>query len=170
MTKRCRDCGAEKPPEDFTTGKAKCKPCLAARARAGRAANPEKNRAATATWRAANPETVRALYAAWVKANPERHRARNAIRNARVRLAALAALGGKCVQCGATEGLDIDHIHGDGFEHRRYEHAVTYIGRMARTGQPDPRLQLLCEPCHVTKTTAEARMRRAGKSRDKVES
>lgn len=51
---------------------------------------------------------------------------------------------GRCVQCGAP-GTDVDHItHGD--DHRLAN------------------LQLLCHPCHNTKTQAEAQAARQAKS------
>jgi len=172
MTKQCSACGAEKPHDDFSPRAAKCKPCLTAYQAAYRAANREKANATSAAWRAAHPGYNCATGAAYRKANPEKHRANNAAwraanvekvsdDRARIRLAALGVMGGACVACGTTESLEFDHIHGDGGEHRKTENAAVYILRIARTGKPDPRLQLLCHECHKDKTANESRARHA---------
>ena len=161
MTRQCSECGVEKALGEYTTGKAKCKPCTAALAAAWRAANPEVARTRAAAWRAANPERVRAAQAAWANTHPGGGRAASARAHTRRRLAALAALGGCCVQCGSTDSLEIDHIEGDGGEHRRVEGQSAYLLRLASTGKADPRLQLLCHDCHATKTGDENRARRA---------
>ena len=189
MTKRCGACGVEKPLAEYGKWRARCNPCRAVQARDARAANPERQRAASARWyaanterqritsaawraanvekhraskaayRKANPEKGRANNAAWAKANPEAYRASTSARRIRVRRAALAVLGGVCVQCGSTELLEIDHIHGGGDIHRKTENTGSYVWRLASTGVPDPRLQLLCHDCHMIKTATEKRER-----------
>lgn len=120
-------------------------------------ANPEKNRAASAAYTKAHPERRRASYAVYYAANLEKMRSKWT----RARDTAIAVMGGQCVQCASTEALEIDHILGGGGEHRQQEHSSKYKRRLARTGEPDPRLQLLCEPCHKVKTAEERRARDA---------
>jgi 5-methylcytosine-specific restriction endonuclease McrA len=52
-------------------------------------------------------------------------------------------LGGKCVECGTTEKLTIDHIDGCEFEHTDIEwsHRISIYRREAKEGK----LQVLCE-------------------------
>ena len=173
--------------DEYTPKASRCRSCLAAQNRARRAANPEPGRIQAAAWRAANPELKRVNNAAWAKANPGRKLAAQAAwrqgnpervrsyaaawyaanpgvaraREARARVTAIAVMGGCCVQCQSTEGLELDHINGGGGEHRRAEGQAKYVLRIARSGEPDARLQLLCSPCHWTKTTDENRARRA---------
>ena len=78
--------------------------------------------------------------------NPNSHYTRKARR--KIRQAAVAALGGICIRCGSTEGLEIDHVHGgplrDGLDYYAYHLRIAegLIGGK----------QLLCKPCHVEKS------------------
>jgi 5-methylcytosine-specific restriction endonuclease McrA len=70
----------------------------------------------------------------------------------RRRAAAIAQLGGKCVQCGSSEGLEIDHIDP---EEKSYD-----IGRIIATHSEEKvqtelkKCQLLCKDCHLEKSKA----------------
>lgn len=68
------------------------------------------------------------------------------------RSATLVLLGGKCVRCGATELLEIDHIDRStkGFDLTRLWSIVysEYLEEVAKC-------QILCRSCHLKKTIAE---------------
>ena len=74
-------------------------------------------------------------------------------RHAQVRARAVEIYGGCCVQCGVTEGLELDHVDDDGKAHRERESHRALYARIASGGVrvTDVRLQLLCRPCHVHK-------------------
>jgi hypothetical protein len=75
----------------------------------------------------------------------------NVQREARLRTAALVALGGECARCEISDFriLDIDHIHGGGSQERKsglrqakfYLHVVSNLDRF----------QLLCKNCNWIK-------------------
>lgn len=82
----------------------------------------------------------------------------------RIRLAILEAYGTQCAipGCGATEGLELDHVNGGGYAHRK---ALGLFGYrfwawLIRQGFP-PGYQMLCHDHHAEKTTAEKWARRA---------
>jgi hypothetical protein len=114
---------------------ATCKRCAIEKADAYRKANPEKKR-------------IREAKRARIKRREDRH-------------AALAAYGGVCACCGEHREpfLVLDHINGDGAEHRRMmqpnagPHAPagyrTYQWLRLR-GYP-PGLQVLCANCNMAK-------------------
>lgn len=74
----------------------------------------------------------------------------------------VAALGGKCAHCPATEGLQFDHIN---WRTKDFE-----IGKLMNVSQEKARAellkcQLLCHPCHVIKNRsdrAERKLERSG--------
>lgn len=71
-----------------------------------------------------------------------------------VRQKVIAALGGKCAYCPATETLEVDHIHGGGNEHRRTI-KVSLERWLAkeheRLGYWPAGYQVLCKICHDKK-------------------
>lgn len=76
-------------------------------------------------------------------------------RSRQVRAAAIEGYGGRCVCCGEDDPntLELDHVNGDGGQHRREVGGAgdgTYKWAIAN-GFPD-RLQLLCGSCHRVKT------------------
>jgi hypothetical protein len=74
---------------------------------------------------------------------------RKRARRKTLRAAAVAAYGGKCVDCGGTERLQFDHPNRDGAEHRALENHHSMIRRIAETGVlPDWDLELRCTHCH----------------------
>jgi len=92
--------------------------------------------------RAADPERYRELRRA--SAQRRRHRQREAV---------FSHYGRSCSCCGATERLTIDHVNGDGAEHRRAlggEGSTRLYNWLAVTGFP-PGFQTLCEPCNQSK-------------------
>ena len=65
------------------------------------------------------------------------------------RIEAVESLGGQCVRCGATERLEFDHIDP--------ATKVNSIAQMSSASEAKfwaevKKCQLLCKPCHITKT------------------
>ena len=84
-----------------------------------------------------------------------------------IRKLALAVYGGKCEWCGDAETpLQFDHVRGDGDRDRMKNRPNGMIRRIANDGVrlKDPLLQLLCAPCHRSKSSLETTLR-AMKSR-----
>lgn len=69
---------------------------------------------------------------------------------ARLRAAVVAALGGRCVQCGFTDvrALQIDHVAGGGVRERR---TIGYYGICQRVLRGSKGYQLLCANCNWIK-------------------
>ena len=59
---------------------------------------------------------------------------------------------GTCACCGTTDELTIDHVHGDGAEHRRVigEGGGALYHWLVVNGLPDG-FQVLCDPCNRSK-------------------
>jgi len=82
--------------------------------------------------------------------------ARTSERNRQTKLKVLTALGGKCACCGEAtpEFLTLDHINGDGAEHRKRltGHArassVRIYREVLRMGCPPDQFQVLCWNCN----------------------
>ena len=125
---------------------------------------PEKakadSRTQVAAWRAANPEKDRARHRPWQATNPEKQRAFVAADRARVRGAVFAHYGTKCACCGSTKDLSIDHVNGDGAEHRRellgatHQGSKTFYRWLIKNNFPKG-FQVLCRPCSSSKRDGE---------------
>lgn len=78
-------------------------------------------------------------------------------RYARLRAKAEQALGGKCVRCPATTGLEFDHI-----DPSTKSYIITAILTHPRKLEAElAKCQLLCGPCHKQKSIADAGKRPA---------
>lgn len=133
-TKRCPRCKTVKPLAEFAVDNSKrtgrkslCKECDKAKAASYYAKNPEKK----AAYYQAEREEIAAL-------------------RCTVRQAAERIYGGACEWCGATEGLEFDHVDDDGKAHREIEHHTQMFRRIVTTGEriTDYQVRLLCAPCH----------------------
>lgn len=85
----------------------------------------------------------------------EQQRAYNLKRREERRKKCIELLGGKCVNCGATENLEFDHIN-PADTVRRISELLTckmeiLLGELFKC-------QLLCKPCHFEKTTRQDRV------------
>jgi 5-methylcytosine-specific restriction endonuclease McrA len=117
-------------------------------ARRYRAANPEKHREWTRRYRETHREALR-----------ERRIAIRAAQRAADRTAVFDHYGWFCACCGATDDLTIDHVNGDGTQHR----AETRMGRgtagtyrwLIRSEFP-AEFQTLCSPCNLSKGTGKS--------------
>ena len=84
-----------------------------------------------------------------------------------LRRAAFDAYGGVvCVRCGNTEfdQLQLDHVNGDGAEHRRLivgaprQGGIAFYRKLRALGWPhDPPLQVLCHVCNRNKEDIEGK-------------
>jgi len=95
-----------------------------------------------------------------IPGNREALRARERARHLKLKLEAIARFGGKCACCGETkyQFLSLDHVDGDGAEHRRgyglKSPASTrrphFLRLLKRDGwKTKSKLQVLCMNCHI---------------------
>ncbi len=167
QVKQCNRCGVEKPSTEFHRHPRSkdrlaciCKPCACEVARLSRLANPEKRREYERQYRLANPGKNNRSRQAWRQANPGKAQAER-IRNtphmaryhARLRAAVFDHYGRSCACCGATENLAIDHVNGDGPQHRAAAGIKTGTRTyrwLVKNNFPDG-FQTLCTPCNASK-------------------
>jgi hypothetical protein len=94
------------------------------------------------------------------QANPEKFREGERRRYAAAREKVFGHYGRVCRCCGTTENLSIDHVNGDGTEHRlqlfgRNDKAGAPFYRwLAKNGFPDG-FQTLCMPCNTSKKNGD---------------
>ncbi len=118
-----------------------------------KARNCEKQK----SWARNHPEKHRAMVRKWEQDNPERYRETRKKWKIKwveeLRLGALNALGGQCVQCQCkdTRCLQIDHIVPLQGKARS---AYTTLYRSIIDGSTE-NLQVLCANCHAIKTYYE---------------
>jgi hypothetical protein len=145
-----------------------CKTCINRRARAIRAADPEKARTRQRRRRAANLESARESSRRWARANPESRRRwaqANPEKTGKIerryrdkfRDQVLDHYGRECAcaGCGATGNLQIDHVNGNGRAHRlelfgRNSESHLMYRWLIKQGFP-PGFQVLCQPCNSSK-------------------
>jgi hypothetical protein len=166
--KRCPKCGEVKPLTEFNRNRTTrdglthwCKECLRETSRRYREANPEAVRKAARESmrraREADPEKFRQADRQRYTAQPERQFAASRRWRERVHAAVFDHYGRACACCGTTENLSIDHVNGDGKQHR--EELGPDTGRIYRwlikNGFPDG-FQVLCIPCNSSKNTGPA--------------
>lgn len=111
-------------------------------------------------WRMNNIEKNREIGRQWKKRNPEKCRAVDSRcgkeRRKKIKLEIVKEYGGECICCGEKEinFLTIDHIRGDGAEHRRKESLggghKTYLW-LKRNGYPKRNFRLLCYNCNCSR-------------------
>lgn len=163
--KHCTRCGEWKPLTEFSLQDGRprtiCKECLNEYGRLyyrqyrtvdpERYRNPERSREYSRRYRATHPEHM------------ERQRQRQRDRNRKKREAVFDHYGRVCAcpGCGATENLSIDHLNGDGSDHRieiwgnpRGGGSSMYHWLIAQ-GFPDG-YQVLCMRCNQSKGRAAA--------------
>lgn len=113
--------------------------------------NNDKQRAYAAKYRRENRAAVRLS-----------HRRRNQLLKEKV----VAALGGKC-SCGEErlEALTVDHVNGDGHEHREGKTGYAVLrGILKESPLNADRYQVMCWNCHLKKTVASLRKEEVGKA------
>jgi hypothetical protein len=117
--------------------------------------DPERARERTRRWRAANLEKSRAMtrqsVSRWREANPGKVREVRQQHLGRLKAAVFDHYGRACACCGAMDRLTVDHVNGDGAEHRAEIGGGWAIYRwLINNGFPDG-FQILCRPCNVSK-------------------
>jgi hypothetical protein len=112
-------------------------------------ANPEKVKAQKKAYRAGHRDEIAAKYAAYWAENQKELVEKQAKRHAKGRAKAIAYLGGRCVRCGATEGLDFDHLDG---ATKSFTIGERLKGRWSIIEAELSKCQLLCRDCHIQKT------------------
>lgn len=127
--KRCRDCGAEKPVEEFYKDSARrdgrtaaCKTCELERRHAWYQANRERAIATARAWQERNPERYRATQERYRQVRRSEQRTYHLRRTFGLTLdeydALLAAQDGECAICGNPpqdgQFLHVDHNHETG--------------------------------------------------------
>jgi len=116
--------------------------------------DPERGREYSRQWRAANRDRQREASRRWVQANPEHARRLNTERKRRARAVAAIAVfshyGTVCACCGTAEQLTIDHVNGDGRQHRQEIGNMNLHRWLIANGFPDG-FQTLCGRCNRSK-------------------
>jgi hypothetical protein len=130
-----------------------------------RAANPEKLRERDRRYYQDNREAIAVKQRQWEDANREKLREQARRRAARLREAVLEHYGRVCAcpGCYSTENLVIDHINGDGRQHRaelfgeknrKVGGGVRFHSWLVKNGFPAG-LQTLCSRCNTSKGTSD---------------
>jgi hypothetical protein len=180
--KACTVCGVVKPLTEYHRNsrhpdghRARCKDCCNAQRRKDYAEHPEpegrkqKDKAYKDTIRETLRENARQRYAvdpevrekqkAYREANPEIYQEHTRRQRDNARKQVFAYYGSVCACCGSAEKLNIDHINGDGAEHRKALFGGQYAGWrfylwLISQGFP-PGYQTLCAPCNQSKGNGE---------------
>lgn len=157
--KVCKKCGEDKPLSEFPKGRNHCKKCRAEALRLLRRANPEAHREEAKRYYTANKDEVYARIQAWQQANPDKKHEYNRRYVERLRETVFRHYGTSCACCGATEQLSIDHVNGDGRQHRMELGGNTVSAAIYRwlvdNDFPEG-FQTLCMPCNSSKDVTPA--------------
>ena len=164
--KTCSKCGAWKPLSEYCRNAASpdgrrpdCKSCKAARAAVYYAENRETLIQKVRVYQLEHPDEVRQWKETYAAGRTSEDRAADYAANRerwsgwRTRQAVFAHYGQECACCGTTVDLQIDHIDGDGREHREQlgitAGAATYRWLVLHDF-PDG-FQTLCRQCNRSK-------------------
>lgn len=129
-------------------------------------ANPQKWKAihdrASKKYRLSHREKVNATQRKWKLNNPEKVSATNKRWRLKLRQALFDKYGVICVQCGATENLELDHVYNDAIP----PHGKVDSGRQGRAATTTEwkealedtkgRFQILCKECNLAKSKKKA--------------
>jgi len=165
--KRCQKCGEVKPLEDFYPRKSSqdgrrsdCKACEATQAHKYYKATATARREYSRHWRETHPDEARDYDRRRHIAKREtilgRMRERQRDYRADLRAAVFTHYGTVCACCGTAKRLSIDHVSGDGAEHRerlygrRNGGGVQFWRWLIKQGFPQG-YQTLCLPCNQSK-------------------
>lgn len=145
ITKPCTKCGKDKPLDEFSADRTHAD---------GRSTQCRACRyPANAQWRKSNPETINALNRRYRAEHPEEARGWSRKYRQSLRAAVFDHYGWSCACCGATKRLTIDHVNGDGKQHRAElgtdDCWALYVWLVAN-GFPEG-FQTLCPRCNRSK-------------------
>ncbi len=156
MTKTCTKCGKTKPPDQFSRDTSRrdglntrCRACDRERSRRWYEENRDRTRG-----------RMREARHRWRAANPDRDREHDRRKRLRLRTAVFDHYGWACACCGAAGDLTIDHVNGDGREHRielfgdRDAASSSMYRWLVRNGFPGG-FQTLCHACNMSKGRGE---------------
>lgn len=180
--KRCPQCGETKEHGEFYRNRAQrdglspyCRPCTRLANRRWQDANPEKTREygqryrqthlaevrnrgreAARDGRQADPERFRGYEQRRCGASRARRRERAKQRYAADREAVFDHYGRSCACCGSGDRLTVDHVNGDGAQHRARigEGGAQMYRWLVANGFPCG-FQTLCNPCNISKKDGE---------------
>jgi len=160
--KSCTKCRKTKAQKDFGPDRSKkdglrsnCRDCGQESAQRRRAANPEAGRESTRRWREAHPDAELEANRRYYAANAEARRADSRQRHAANRGAVLDHYGQACACCGSVKKLTVDHVNGDGGQHRAEIGGSSRLYRwLIANGFPDG-FQTLCRPCNRSKGSGD---------------
>ena len=163
--KACLGCGIVLALSEFTISSGRsdgradyCRACQAEDRK--RRYDREENAARCARARQANPEKYAEQSRRWAWENREKVLVTAARHRQSVRSQVFDHYGWSCACCGITEDLSIDHVHGNGVEHRleafgdRHVDSIMFYRWLVRNGFPEG-FQTLCRPCNSSKQTGE---------------
>ena len=100
-----------------------------------------------------NPEKTRAIKLKSVRKHAAHYNAKNSLRLAAMRSAAISVLGGKCVTSGYekdSRAIQIDHINGGGTAERKKVHNFALYRSIVLLGHQG-KYQALCANCNFIK-------------------
>ena len=164
--KTCPRCGEAKPLDQFHRDASRqdglwlwCKACGRETQRRYRQKNPERARERSRRWHEENRDRAAAYGRRWVQENPDRARELPRLRRERLRTAVFDHYGQACACCGTAENLSIDHVNGDGTEHRMELFGSSNVSTgmylwLIRNGFPAG-FQTLCRSCNASKKRGE---------------
>lgn len=167
-TKRCSKCGEVKPLSEFAHRSVspdghspKCRRCTSAWAKA----YARENREVILAQRRDSYQERRDILLGRMQSYREEHRdiiaAQERERRASIRAQVFAHYGDACACCGTAERLTIDHVNGDGAQHRlelfgdpQGASATQFYFWLIQNGFPAG-FQVLCRPCNISKRRGE---------------
>jgi len=156
QVKQCSKCGVEKPLTEFPRDRrrldgraARCRTCKSEHDKLAANAGYETER--KRRYRASNREVVRGRENEYFRGWADRLKAE-----------VFGHYGRSCACCGATERMTIDHVHGDGAEHRaelfgaisKSSQRIRMYRWLIKNGFPEG-FQTLCLPCNTSKGKRE---------------
>lgn len=117
-------------------------------------------REASRLWREANPAAAAEASGRFRQDNRERLAETASTRAGVLRTLVFNHYGRSCACCGRTKNLTVDHVNGDGKQHRaelsRHNVSGVVLWRwLVRHGFPEG-FQTLCRPCNTSKGTGPA--------------
>ena len=98
-----------------------------------------------------NPDIYKKRYAKWRSENPDRAKQSQKMQMKKLRNEILDNYGRECACCGENrkEFLTLDHVNGNGAEHRRETRGHTYRD-LRKQGFPKDGYRILCWNCNAS--------------------
>jgi hypothetical protein len=161
--KHCGRCGQDKPLVDFPRDSSKrdslnsaCRVCVSKKGRHYREAKPETVLETKRRYRESHVEELREQDRVRHAAEPEKFAARYREWHEALRAKVFDHYGWACACCGTSENLTVDHIHGDGAQHRaEIGPGSDRIYYWLVSNDFPPGFQTLCNSCNSSKSDGE---------------